>query len=149
MACISLNRVQHKGKRLPAKSPPLAPLKCFYAVAVCATYLAFGYFGFYARPSTALREQVRYLICFVTVYVVKLKDTDIGFAAIDTGMIAEVDTQHLIAFSCLSSRLGTTPTLVMLNCFNTMTVGTTYFALSDFSFNSGPVNDSVKTHAYG
>ncbi len=116
---------------------------------VGTAYFTFGDFGFDARPPTALREHVRYLICFVTVYVVKLKDTDIGFAAIDTGMIAEVDTQHLIAFSCLSSRLGTTPTLVMLNCFNTMTVGTTYFALSDFSFNSGPVNDSVKTHAYG
>src|SRR6266581_4165444 len=99
MACISLNRVQHKGKRLPAKSPPLAPLKCFYAVAVCATYLAFGYFGFYARPSTALREQVRYLICFVTMYVVEFENTDIRVATIDTGMIIEVDTHHLIAFS--------------------------------------------------
>jgi len=117
-------------------------------VAVCATYLAFGYFGFYARPSTALREQVRYLICFVTMYVVEFENTDIRVATIDTGMIIEVDTHHLIAFSCLLSRPVTTPTSFTLNRFDTMAVGATHFALSDLGFDSGPVKAPAKKIGY-
>lgn len=115
---------------------------------VCAAYFAFGDFGFDARPSTALREQVGYLICFVTTYVVEFKDTDIRVAAIDAGMVTEVDMHHLIAFSCLLSRMGTTPTSVPFNRFNTMTVSATHFAFGDFGFDSGPVKAPAKKIGY-
>ena len=55
-------------------------------MAIGAAYFAFGYFRLDAGPSTALREQVRYLIRFVATYVVEFEDADVGVAAIDTGM---------------------------------------------------------------
>ncbi len=71
---------------LSPKPPPLAPLKGFETVAIGAAYFAFGYFRLDAGPSTALREQVGYLICFVAAYMVEFEDADVGVTAIDTGM---------------------------------------------------------------
>ena len=115
---------------------------------VRASYFTFGDFGFDTGPSTALREQVRYLIYFVTTYVVEFEDTDIRVAAIDTGMITEVDMHHLIAFSCLLSRLGATPTSALFNRFNTMAVRAAHLALSDLGFDSRPVKAPGKKIRY-
>ena len=131
-----------------SESPPLASLKGFSTVAICATHFAFSNLGLDAGPSTALREQVRYLICFVTAYMVEFEDADIEVAAIDAGMITEVDTHHLIAFSCLLTRLGTAPTSVSLNCFDAVAVGATHFALSDLCFDGGPVKAPGKKIGY-
>ncbi|HEX9133363.1 MAG TPA: hypothetical protein VF844_13820 [Ktedonobacteraceae bacterium] len=124
------------------------PFKCLHAVTVSAAYFAFGDLSFDAGPSTALREQVRYLICFVTTYVVEFEDTDIRVTAIDAGMVTEVDMHHLIAFSSLLSGLGTTPTFVLFNCFNTMTVSATNFAFSYFGFDRGPAETPAKKIGY-
>src|SRR5260370_18848622 len=64
------------GLKAKEVAPKAATLNRFDTMTVGATHFAFGYFGFDARPSTALREQVRYLICFVTMYVVEFKNTD-------------------------------------------------------------------------
>src|SRR5260370_7512137 len=122
-----------------SESPPLASLKGFSTVAIGTANFTFCYLGLDAGPSTALREQVRYLICFVTAYMVEFEDADIEVAAIDAGMITEVDTHHLIAFSCLLTRLDTAPTSVSLNCFNPVAVCATPFALTHLPFNVVPL----------
>ena len=73
-------------KLTSVKSPPLSSFECSNAMTVSTAYFAFGYFCLDAGPSTALREQVRYLICFVAAYMVEFEDADVGVAAIDTGM---------------------------------------------------------------
>jgi hypothetical protein len=117
-------------------------------VTIGTANFTFGDFGFDARPSTALREQVRYFVYFVTAHMVEFEDADIGIAAIDTGIRSEVGTYHLKAFRSLLGRLGATPTSVPFNRFNTMAVSATYFTLGDLSFNSGPVKAPGKQIGY-
>src|SRR5713226_7943641 len=76
--------------------------------------------------------------------MVEFEDTDIRVSAIDTRIITEVDMHHLITFSYLLSRLGTTPTSVSLNRFNTVAVGAPHFAFSYFGFDSGRIKAPTK-----
>lgn len=96
----------------------------------------------------ALREQVGYLIHFMSMYVVKLEDANISFAAINTGMSGKIDAYHLIASSWLFGRPVATPASIPFNCFDTMAVSTTYLTFGDLSFNSRPVKAPCKKIGY-
>jgi len=71
--------------------------------------------------------------------MIKFQYANISLAAINTGMLREVDTHHLVAFGWSLSWLSATPTSTILNAFNAMTVGTADVALGDFSFYGRPV----------
>jgi hypothetical protein len=115
---------------------------------VGASDFALCYFGFYGGPTIALGEQVRYLIYLVPMYMVEFEDANITVATIDAGVPGEVDTQHLIAFGWLFSRLGAAPAVALLNSFDAVTVGAAYLALIDLGFDSGPINAPGKKIRY-
>jgi hypothetical protein len=69
------------------------------AMAVCAEDFAFGDFCLDTRPTCTGRKQRRYVGLLVT-DVMKLKDHDVRFTAIRTGMLREVvDRSTVILFA--------------------------------------------------
>ncbi len=65
---------------------PAAALISLDAMAIDASDLAFGYFGFYGLPGSSTIDHFRYASGFVTLHVVKLKAAYVGLPTINACM---------------------------------------------------------------